>query len=53
MSMKVKQPLIKIHGGKWYLADWIISLFPVNYQYMVYCEPFLGGGSVLLKKEKS
>lgn len=53
MSTLVKQPLIKIHGGKWYLADWIISLFPANYKEMVYCEPFLGGGSVLLKKEKS
>jgi DNA adenine methylase len=51
--MLVKQPLIKIHGGKWYLADWIISLFPANYKEMVYIEPFLGGGSVLLKKEKS
>lgn len=45
LKSSIKQPLIKMFGGKWYLADWIISLFPVNYENMTYIEPFLGGGS--------
>lgn len=40
-------PPIKYHGGKHYLADWIISHFPRRY--LTYCEPYFGGGAVLLK----
>lgn len=47
------RPLIKIHGGKYYLHSWIISNFPKNYKDLEYCEPFCGGASIFLNKEKS
>lgn len=47
------RPPIKCHGGKYYLADWIISEFPRNYEKLCYVEPFVGGGSVLLRKKPS
>jgi DNA adenine methylase len=40
-------------GGKSYLAGWIISHFPKDYQKLSYCEVFGGGGWVLFKKEQS
>jgi len=40
---------IKRHGGKHYLADWILSHRPA--EYITYCEPYFGGGSVLLKHD--
>jgi site-specific DNA-adenine methylase len=42
-------PLIKCHGGKHYLAKRIASVIEPFLQQdgYVYCEPFLGGGSVL------
>ncbi|MBE3037568.1 MAG: DNA adenine methylase [Chloroflexi bacterium] len=35
---------LKYHGGKFYMADAIISRFP---KHELYIEPFLGGGAVL------
>lgn len=46
MSGKVASPL-KWHGGKSYLAKWIIGLMPPHTRY---CEPYFGGGSVLFQK---
>ena len=40
-------PPLKWHGGKSYLADWIIDLMP---KHLHYVEPFGGGLAVLLAK---
>lgn len=50
--MRVRPPF-KIHGGKYYLSDWVISHFPKKYKEMRYVEPFCGGASVFLNKEGS
>jgi len=39
---------LKMHGGKSYLADRIVDLMP---KHLHYCEPYFGGGSVLLAKD--
>lgn len=44
---RLTQPL-KWHGGKHYLAHWIISHMPPHLHYV---EPYFGGGSVLLARD--
>lgn len=42
------RPLFTYHGGKYYLAPWIISYFP---EHSTYVEPFCGGCNVFLQKD--
>ena len=46
-ATRTSNPL-KWHGGKSYLADWIISLMPEHTHYV---EPYFGGGAVLFRKD--
>lgn len=42
--------ILKYPGGKWRIADWVISHFPAH---RVYVEPFFGSGGVFFNKEPS
>lgn len=46
--MQIHNAILKYPGGKWRIAEWIISHFP---EHKVYLEPFFGSGAVFFKKE--
>lgn len=50
--MQIKTP-IKTSRSKSSICSWIIEKFPAEYDKMIYVEPFITNGSVLLNKLKS
>ncbi|MGM8931416.1 DNA adenine methylase [Salinicola halophyticus] len=46
-------PVLRYHGGKWRIADWVVSHFPHAGEYDTYIEPFGGSASVLMRKPRS
>lgn len=49
----ILRPPFKIHGGKKYLASWVIENFPKDYETFDYIEPFCGAASVFFNKKPS
>lgn len=44
------RPVMRYHGGKWRISDWIIGHFPTHFTYV---EPFGGSAGVLMRKPRS
>lgn len=50
VNTSISRPVLRYHGGKFLLAPWIVSNIPAH---RVYVDLFGGGGSVLMRKERS
>jgi DNA adenine methylase len=50
VSARVVRPVLRWHGGKFKLRDWIVSYLPPH---RLYIEPYGGAASILLAKPRS